>query len=414
MKIGEFSQKYGVNKDTVRYYIKLGLLVPQTVGSQVHFGPQDEEDMARILQFKEMQMSLSEIRSLFYLRRMSNFIEPGTLEQGIAILDHKKQQIEEEQRQLAQSAAALEKEIQWMKAQGVRARKALSGIPFRGVPLLCCPRCHRQFQIKDAEISGKYIMQGTLFCPCGCEAKIRDGIVITGNVYTGSHDTPDLERKLYHETGPEFSIVGPRAPEYMLREIHKLPTSDKVIFEANINGFFFTYNFLPQLPHDCTYIIVDKYPEVLQLYKSLTETLYQDLDIVYIADAGEHLPLASDCIDIYVAFFGETEYGYYHKSYQLHDIASQLKDGASIIGAMPSFAAGSRSRQNLYRKYPEGNPRMCNMGYLREDYKKLGVELETELLGTVKKTTKHHMFTEHVDGEPMELYGYRGNVCKKS
>ena len=77
MKIGEFARKYGIPKDTIRYYIRLGLLLPHIVGSQLDFSPTDGQDLLHILQFKQMRMNLADIRSLLYLRRMSNVIEPG-------------------------------------------------------------------------------------------------------------------------------------------------------------------------------------------------------------------------------------------------------------------------------------------------------------------------------------------------
>ena len=51
MKIGEFAKKYGVTKNTVRYYIEHGLLVPES-GLQYQFGKQEEEDMELILKMK--------------------------------------------------------------------------------------------------------------------------------------------------------------------------------------------------------------------------------------------------------------------------------------------------------------------------------------------------------------------------
>ena len=44
MKIGEFARKYNVSKNTVRYYVEHGLLIPES-GLQYQFGKQDEEDM---------------------------------------------------------------------------------------------------------------------------------------------------------------------------------------------------------------------------------------------------------------------------------------------------------------------------------------------------------------------------------
>ena len=44
-------------------------------------------------------------------------------------------------------------------------------------------------------------------CEKKYEAKIVDGIVETGNLYTGIYDHPDLKRGLYRDMGPEFSFV---------------------------------------------------------------------------------------------------------------------------------------------------------------------------------------------------------------
>ena len=49
---------------------------------------------------------------------------------------------------------------------------------------------------------------------------------------------------------------------------------------------------------------------------------------------------------------------------------------------------------------------MVNIQYLKEDYAKSGYELTPTKLGVIYKTLKHHMYTEHVDGEPITLYGY--------
>ena len=56
---------------------------------------------------------------------------------------------------------------------------------------------------------------------------------------------------------------------------------------------------------------------------------------------------------------------------------------------------------------------MCSMKALEEEYRQNGYSLKTKLLGTVLETTKHHMYTEHVDGEPLEMYGYVGKNCKR-
>jgi hypothetical protein len=54
---------------------------------------------------------------------------------------------------------------------------------------------------------------------------------------------------------------------------------------------------------------------------------------------------------------------------------------------------------------------MCNMGMFQKEYAQNGFFMQHQLLGTVMKTLKHHMYTEHIDGEPIEIYGYV--ACKQ-
>ncbi|MCK5779842.1 MAG: MerR family DNA-binding transcriptional regulator [Psychrilyobacter sp.] len=42
MKIGEFSKKYNLSPDTIRYYIQLGLIFPKKVGKQNIFSLDNE------------------------------------------------------------------------------------------------------------------------------------------------------------------------------------------------------------------------------------------------------------------------------------------------------------------------------------------------------------------------------------
>ena len=46
---------------------------------------------------------------------------------------------------------------------------------------------------------------------------------------------------------------------------------------------------------------------------------------------------------------------------------------------------------------------------MKENYEKHGVRLKEKKVGEVLNTIKHHMFTEHVDGEPISLYVYRAD-----
>ena len=53
MKISEFSDLFGTNPDTIRYYVNMGLLVPRTHNKRYDFGAADENDMKFLLQLKK-------------------------------------------------------------------------------------------------------------------------------------------------------------------------------------------------------------------------------------------------------------------------------------------------------------------------------------------------------------------------
>ncbi|MBQ1214994.1 MAG: MerR family transcriptional regulator, partial [Firmicutes bacterium] len=53
MKIGELTKAYGVSNQTIRYYVKMGLLIPETKEKQYVFNEQSREDLELILKLKQ-------------------------------------------------------------------------------------------------------------------------------------------------------------------------------------------------------------------------------------------------------------------------------------------------------------------------------------------------------------------------
>lgn len=410
MKIGVFSQRGGVSKDTIRYYVSEGLLFPECSGRQMQFSDRDLDDLNRIQKLKSMRFSLLEIKSVQQIYRMSNTIEPSTIDEYDMLLQRKEAQLREDQVHLSESLDYLARERSRLSRLRQMDQADQSGVPLSAVSLLHCPSCRRQLQIEQAEIRGKYILRGRLTCACGYRADIRDGVVCTGNVYTGTHDQPDLKRELYHDTGNEWDICMQKCTDLMMKQIRPLDLEGRVIFEANINGFFFTYHFLRELPHNALFIFVDKYEEILRMYKKYIEILYSGLEVLYIADAGERYPLRDRCIDLQLGFMGENEYTFYHKQHQIFDICHLLKPGSRSIQVYSSCAISSQTRRRQMEQYPEGGERRGNISYLVEDYEACGCTVELIPVGEVLHTKKHHSYKAHVDGEPLSLYVYHAQM----
>ena len=103
MKIGEFARVCNVTKDTVRYYVNIGLLIPKMQGSQMSFEEREYADFNYIQKLKGMRFNIKEIRAFLYLRRMSNMIEPATIDECVKLLEDKKECLTVELKMLGNS-----------------------------------------------------------------------------------------------------------------------------------------------------------------------------------------------------------------------------------------------------------------------------------------------------------------------
>ncbi|MEG1824598.1 MAG: hypothetical protein RR501_07455, partial [Cloacibacillus sp.] len=74
---------------------------------------------------------------------------------------------------------------------------------------------------------------------------------------------------------------------------------------------------IEEMPADALYIITDKYPELVAIYKGLIDKLGLERDILYVATASSLLPLKENSVDLYIDFDSANEYALFHKGYSL-------------------------------------------------------------------------------------------------
>lgn len=406
MRLGEFARRCNVTKDTIRYYVNVGLLIPKTEGTQSNFTEREFQELQYIQKLKDMQFNIKEIKAFLALRRLSNMIEPDTIEKYSSMLSEKRESLTEGIEQFKRSIEEIDAELKKVRS-GIRIQRTVSGVPLETVQYLACPFCQQQLKISGAEISGQSISSGVLECGCGYRAEIKEGILATGNIYTGGHDSPQLDRKSLWNVNEEWETCVQKCSDLVNGRIEGRDWANKVILESNINGIFYLYNNICHLPVDCCYILIDKYEETLRMYKNLIEALAPELKILYIADATMDYPLREKCVDLYISFFGENEHSLYHKNLYVEDGGRYLKDTVEVVGAIQSFPANSVSRKNCIAKYPEGSSRMLNSRFMKESYEKAGFAIEMTELGSVSVTNKHHIYECHVDGEQLSVSYFR-------
>lgn len=69
MEIGLFSDKTGITIDTLRYYDKIGLLMPPKIKDRRCYSDEELEKAMVIVKLKSLNFSLDEIKALFELEK---------------------------------------------------------------------------------------------------------------------------------------------------------------------------------------------------------------------------------------------------------------------------------------------------------------------------------------------------------
>lgn len=117
MKIGMFAREFHLPQHTIRYYVKLGLLIPEVRNHQYNFNEDCRADMKLIEGLKAMEFSLKEIHKILSLRRLSNFASPEDSGQLIRYMKEHLRKLEAERDKWAEKQKRLEKRIASFKRQ---------------------------------------------------------------------------------------------------------------------------------------------------------------------------------------------------------------------------------------------------------------------------------------------------------
>ena len=139
MKIGQFGAVFGLQPETVRYYINLGLLIPEVKNGRYVFGEEDLEDMKLIQRLKSYRFSIKEIHRLLSLYRLSHLNSVEEAGDYVKILETQKSFLEHEREETDAVISRLNRDImttrEYLKKMTVRK----SGMPLQFLSLLACP-----------------------------------------------------------------------------------------------------------------------------------------------------------------------------------------------------------------------------------------------------------------------------------
>lgn len=142
--------------------------------------------------------------------------------------------------------------------------------------------------------------------------------------------------------------------------------SGSVVMETHLNSFFALYKKLTQIDPSNIYVVQDKFPAIIELYKGYIDRLPAKPEILYIAAADNTaFPLRKGCVDLLIDYCSTNEYGIYADDFYLDRMRQYLKPSASVIGTYFHFDPDSRSLQRLRKMYPLNGEKHYTRDYFK-------------------------------------------------
>jgi DNA-binding transcriptional MerR regulator len=402
MKIGEVSKKCNIPISNLYYYIRLGLLVPSYKGEQHYFDEKSLKDLDFIIRLKKMSFTLEEIHAILSFQRIMLYDSTDMK----FILDKKYQELIKQKQDVESALMSLEEYRNQLQCQEQAAQET-KGMHLKFLEILACPDCSCPFNYDNLIIQSQHIISGNVSCRCGYKARIEMGILVTDNKYEGLYDNPDTERSLYKNLLPKFVSLFQYSYFWMNNKMAAIDLADKIILETHINAYCYLYSNLEYMNPKGSYILIDKYPETLMLYKSLIEQHNYDLDILYIADNSTHYPIKHNTIDLFLDFFGSNELNFFSEEYLIAELLPYLKAKSTIIGTYFHVINGHKTMENLLKLYPESSRNNFNYKLFVENLKTNNFILaDSKTIGSVNKTGNKRGFDFHQDGEDLYLTSF--------
>lgn len=180
-------------------------------------------------------------------------------------------------------------------------------------------------------------------------------------------DEPDIDRELYRSAPSELVSLIQKSYNWMGARYDELSLPHgSVVLETHLNAFFALYKQMAHLDVSNIYVVQDKFPAIIELYKDYIDRLPEKSEILYIAAADNTtFPLRKGCVDLLIDYCSTNEYGIYADDIYLDRMRQYLKPSASVIGTYFYFDPDSRSLEKLRELYPLNGPRNYTRDYFK-------------------------------------------------
>lgn len=305
MKISEFSKKYNIPVDTIRYYIDSSLLTPQKVHNRYVFDEITENQMKQILELKDLKFTISEISKILSIERINQIMTKRKRNYFEKFFNEKYHELNTEREKIEKAMSVLNNKLEDLKKLEIQ-NETKFGFPIKFINLLSCPKCGNNLSLNADKIENNQIFTGELTCDCGYYTEIDDGIlVLEGADKNSKHE--DLEKEIedfYNkDSTPKFTSAFYRSLEWINKKIRENLNEDEIILELSTASGFIPY-FFQKNDIKNVYIINQKYLAFTKFLKNNLAIQNINLDnVIFTTGSMMQLPLKENIVDIVVDIF---------------------------------------------------------------------------------------------------------------
>lgn len=342
MKISSFVSKHNLSESTVRYYMDLGLIVPERIKKQYVFNDQCSKTVEIIKKLKDQDFSLEEIRDLLWLQLISGVEDLEYNEYYINQLNRKSNTLIEQKTQLEEKLKRIQEEIERISAKE-KPKANVLGVPIDFLRYCACPRCNGPLTIDKGQIERNMIIGGELICDCGFAAQIVNGIILVNKSHEEKNkiDLDRFKEKYIENTDREFIKLIHEAVNWIARTIDFSSLSGKVIMKNNTGIGVCLRNLGHLLPEDSYYIATDNNIEFLKDTKRIMEQKKRKPKLIFICSEFNDIPIADKSVDLIIDKISGSSYDLNKVGFTMNLLKDKPKDGGRWIGTYLYFPTKS-------------------------------------------------------------------------
>jgi len=337
IKISEFSKKYNISKETIRYYTDEKILLPHKVNHYYDYNEQCERDMDTIKNLKEIGFSISDMKELLNYLRLEIEVVPNLNTFMLDFYRNKLKKIDEERKSLDLAEKDLKGKIAMIEENNQSLNfneSSVSGIDLQFLNLLSCNQCSSPLKLKQADIIDGEIINGVLSCGCGMEYIVHDGILL----FEGSNtektapvfNTKEDVEKMYPGEYIATKVV---IENWLNKKIQNDLKNKDILLDLTVTGgLYFSPLFEEIREREILYIGCERWLNYLKISKKVVDDLPAKPKTMFCCGDIKYAPFKRDVFDKVIDVYGSMADACYTGDLKIQHKISLLKDSGQLYG----------------------------------------------------------------------------------